>query len=138
MNILIVETTLLQRERIDRAFRGLVRQEIHHASPGTEAESIFRQHLLGKDLPIVVIHLDPLEASLDMVKAIRSLESQEGQDPSHILGLSDYDQAHVETLGRMVGVDSFLPQPLNPELLVKTLRRQLGDDSVLRVEDILP
>lgn len=119
--ILVVDDTPINQE-LAEAILGGEEMDVFLASNGLEAVDFVASHKV--DL-ILMDCLMPEMDGFDATFAIRARERSEGVKPVPIIALTASALSETKEKCESVGMDDFLPKPLNSDLLIKKVKQQL-------------
>lgn len=137
MNFMIVDDSPINRGLMEQMLKQIVRESVTMAEDGVQALDIYRELRLKKDRIVIFLDINmPRLNGIETLKSLRKLEADGESSPAIVIIVTNYDQDNSEYLCRMLGANAFMTKPVLRENLLKELRRQLGEDDVILVEDI--
>lgn len=137
MNFLIVDDSPINRKLMEQLLKQVVRNSITMAEDGEQALELYKE--LRKKGERIIVFLDinmPKLNGIETLKALRKLEAQDEDEPSVVFIITNYDQDNSEYLCRMLGANAFMTKPVLRESLLKEMKRHLGEEEILLVDEI--
>jgi|SaaInlStandDraft_1057018.scaffolds.fasta_scaffold117929_2 CheY-like chemotaxis protein len=137
MNFLIVDDSPINRGLMEQMLKQIVRESITMAEDGEQAVELYKELRQNKERIVIFLDINmPKMNGIEALKALRKLETDGQSEPAVVFIVTNYDQDNSEYLCRMLGANAFMTKPVLREPLLKEMRRQLGSDDILLVEDI--
>jgi len=137
MNFLIVDDSPINRGLMEQLLKQVVRESVSMAENGQQALDIYKELRTHKTRIVIFLDINmPVLNGIETLKVLRKMEADKASEPATVIIITNYDQDNSEYLCRMLGANAFMTKPILRENLLKEMRRQLGSDEIMLVEDI--
>jgi CheY-like chemotaxis protein len=137
MNFLIVDDSPINRKLMEQLLKQVVRESITMAEDGEQALELYRDLRENKERIVIFLDINmPKLNGIETLKALRKLEAQDKGEPAIVFIITNYDQDNSEYLCRMLGANAFMTKPVLRDSLLKEMKRHLGEDDILLVDEI--